>query len=431
MRSRWRKVESCPFHREPATLSRQCACMRIDSFVRSALFSAVGLWLVAACLQHGRPRQTAAKPAFERPVPVFEGGSCAVLGERANGDRGSPPPRSSAAPDARWKPTGARNSLLTRPQGEIAPEDDYAAFHRSLAMRGSSSFGESVSPLGGLCQPSVGQCTDTESGSGRVCGSVAIAPRATGGRRWCSAVECRSSIPFPTQRSRFRRSPSASSVVVSSPGALSRERWVNSRRSICAGNLLVRGRGPKRTHGVRPASPGGTQLGSVRNGHRRGLARQATFAEPAAALDIDGVAVPPGDFRILGRLMRSHHAVDAAAGLPVHRPEVEQNEPAVGGQTATRTNAVRRSRIRVDCSAQSSDGRLSGRGRRMHPRAGQPIRIHSLVIFLLQNDQILAQAPVDELGSFPSRIFPPACTRWSRWARRVSQPSHRRSSRPG
>jgi hypothetical protein len=47
-----------------------------------------------------------------------------------------------------------------------------------------------------------------------------------------------------------------------------------------------------------------------------------------------------------------------------------------------------------------ADGTLSGRTRRVHPQTGRPTRLRRLNVFLVQDNAVVAQAPVSENGAF-------------------------------
>ena len=139
--------------------------------------------------------------------------------------------------------------------------------------------------------------------------------------------------------------------------------------------------------------------------------RMVTFQKEEAMLQIDGAAVPPADFSAL-RLLVQSYVPDSAILTQLTEPigpdlpkqaisrggfpgKGEKAEPEAG--TTIRSHSVRL----------QPDGRLLGRIRRLHPESGRPLRVRRTNVFFIHDDQIVAQTPVNELGTFVVRGIKP------------------------
>lgn len=122
------------------------------------------------------------------------------------------------------------------------------------------------------------------------------------------------------------------------------------------------------------------------------------FQEVQDELAIDSVAVPTSDLPTIVTLAETH--------IPA---ELLQEEPSGTGFNPAESiaeqyhaeNPLNREdvalaghQVRIQ-----PDGRLTGRVHRLDQN-GEPTRIRRLNVFLVQNNQVVGQAPVDELGTF-------------------------------
>lgn len=124
------------------------------------------------------------------------------------------------------------------------------------------------------------------------------------------------------------------------------------------------------------------------------------FQEVSSVLSIDSLAIPRRDFDAVIQLARSYipaevlnatspQEADALAG-----PGAPLDEPAPTDESEPNTN------LKYQAVQIAADGTLSGRTRRVHPQTGRPTRLRRLNVFLVQNNQIVSQAPVSENGTF-------------------------------
>lgn len=124
----------------------------------------------------------------------------------------------------------------------------------------------------------------------------------------------------------------------------------------------------------------------------------AAYQEVVEELAINSVAVPVSDLPVVAGLARSNIPPEllqpvasgegAVPGPPIG-PEYDAENPDQRKDVALEGHQVQ---IRPD-------GQLIGRVHRINQN-GEPTRIRRLNVFLVQNNQVVAQAPVDELGTF-------------------------------
>ncbi|MGE0378385.1 MAG: hypothetical protein AB7I48_12775 [Planctomycetaceae bacterium] len=149
---------------------------------------------------------------------------------------------------------------------------------------------------------------------------------------------------------------------------------------------------------------------------REGDVQPVAFQEIAAELQIDSLAIPPTDGPSVLSLASEHlpeeivaaakeiaanaAASDAAPQPPAAGPDVSGRadlDPAEvdPAEEASPAASLRQNEIRLD-----ANGSLTGRVRSLNPQTGQPVRIRRLNVFLVRDNQIVAQAPVSPLGVF-------------------------------
>lgn len=134
---------------------------------------------------------------------------------------------------------------------------------------------------------------------------------------------------------------------------------------------------------------------TVDNGEA-GETQPVAFQEVLSELAIDTVAVPVTDLPMVVNLARSN--------IP---PELLGPNASGSGSTGQPITIDERSQFgqNPDVSLTGhqvqvqEDGRLIGRMHRMDQN-GEPVRIRRLNVFLVRDNQVVAQAPVDELGRF-------------------------------
>jgi len=124
----------------------------------------------------------------------------------------------------------------------------------------------------------------------------------------------------------------------------------------------------------------------------------AAYQEVVEELAIDSVAIPVTDLPAVASLARSNippgllepvaSGPGAVPGEPIG-PQYDAENPDRRKDVALEGHQVQ---IRPD-------GQLIGRVHRINQN-GEPTRIRRLNVFLVQNNQVIAQAPVDELGTF-------------------------------
>ncbi len=126
------------------------------------------------------------------------------------------------------------------------------------------------------------------------------------------------------------------------------------------------------------------------------------FQEVEDELQIDSLAVPPTDGPSVLNLANEHipdelvAAADeiAADGVAVPPP------PANADDRADPAGSARAANLNQHAIRLAADGSLTGRVRSLSPQTGQPVRIRRLNVFLVRNNEIVAQAPVTPLGVF-------------------------------
>lgn len=122
------------------------------------------------------------------------------------------------------------------------------------------------------------------------------------------------------------------------------------------------------------------------------------FQEVVNELTIDSVAVPTGDLPTVASLARSN----IPPGLLTTPPTGEgltPSTPLTPEEQAQFTNQQRDVSLTGHQVQIRADGRLVGRMSRVN-QDGEPTRIRRLNAFLVRDNQVVAQAPVGELGSF-------------------------------
>ncbi|MBX3439407.1 MAG: hypothetical protein KF861_18105, partial [Planctomycetaceae bacterium] len=137
--------------------------------------------------------------------------------------------------------------------------------------------------------------------------------------------------------------------------------------------------------------------------------QQVAFQEIGTELQIDSLAVPPQDGPSVLRLATEHLPAEIVAAASAIAANADAVPPAVDSGDLTELNEIEdnpgeetvysanlhQHDIRLD-----ANGSLTGRIRSLHPQTGQPVRIRRLNVFLVKNNQIVAQAPVTPLGVF-------------------------------
>lgn len=128
-----------------------------------------------------------------------------------------------------------------------------------------------------------------------------------------------------------------------------------------------------------------------------GETQPVAFQEVLSQLSIDTVAVPVTDLPMVVNLARNNIPPELLSptpsgeglvpGLPL-APEERHELPQ------TPDVALNGHQVQI-----GEDGRLVGRMHRLNQN-GEPVRIRRLNVFLVRDNQVLAQAPVSELGRF-------------------------------
>lgn len=124
--------------------------------------------------------------------------------------------------------------------------------------------------------------------------------------------------------------------------------------------------------------------------------------QPNASLAIGGVAVPPSNFNALKRLLLPYFRTRTSVA-PLLAPRDAPADPSPAAPNAAEAVPAPEAAAgpaRVPAVRLQSDGRLVGRVRRLSARPGERVRVQRTRVFVLKNDQIAAQAPVDRGGSF-------------------------------
>ncbi len=125
--------------------------------------------------------------------------------------------------------------------------------------------------------------------------------------------------------------------------------------------------------------------------------RHAVMQQATDSLDIEAAAVPPASFKPLKHLMRTYLPQGDAELYPdgVAIPDGMSQEPPLDAAPAT---SLKYHQVQL-----TPDGRLLGRIRRLEPESGRALRIRQLNVYLLKQDRIVAQEPVQPEGLFAFR----------------------------
>jgi hypothetical protein len=120
------------------------------------------------------------------------------------------------------------------------------------------------------------------------------------------------------------------------------------------------------------------------------------FQEVKSSLAIDALAVPQRDVKSVAELVATYVPGASGAVLPVILDEDFSNDPGFSlPESADPATSIVNHTVILQ-----SDGSLSGRMRRMHPKSGKPLRMRRLNVYLVKGDSIVSQAPVQENGVF-------------------------------
>lgn len=116
-------------------------------------------------------------------------------------------------------------------------------------------------------------------------------------------------------------------------------------------------------------------------------------------LDIDSLAIPRRDFGAVLQLVRSYvpaSLTNAHAGeIPeIAKPGADTDE-ALPEMNDPPSTCIKKHWVEI-----RPDGTLVGRMHRIHPETGKPTRIRRLNVFLVRDNTVVAQSPVNELGLF-------------------------------
>jgi uncharacterized membrane protein YgcG len=133
------------------------------------------------------------------------------------------------------------------------------------------------------------------------------------------------------------------------------------------------------------------------NNDAAGETQPVAFQEVLSELAIDTVAVPVTDLPMVVNLARNNIPPELLSptpsgdaltpGLPLSPQETAEFSPQADVSLDGHQVQIR------------EDGRLVGRMHRIN-QAGEPVRIRRLNVFLVRDNQVIAQAPVSELGRF-------------------------------
>lgn len=124
------------------------------------------------------------------------------------------------------------------------------------------------------------------------------------------------------------------------------------------------------------------------------------FQEVGSVLAIESLAIPRRDFDAVIQLARSYIPADilnapSPSELPASAQPGEQSDEPPPTDEAPAATSLRNHAVVI-----GADGTLSGRTRRVHPQTGRPTRLRRLNVFLVQDNQVVAQSPVSENGTF-------------------------------
>jgi hypothetical protein len=150
--------------------------------------------------------------------------------------------------------------------------------------------------------------------------------------------------------------------------------------------------------------------------------RPVMLQEVEAVLTVDSLAVPPTSFNALKRLIRLYIPEMAPTAELIEPPAEEIPAEARAFET-DQDNAAEKvvppgglpddaapeaaTTIRQHTVHLQPDGRLIGRVRRIHQESGRPLRVRRLNVFMIQDDKVVGQSNVNELGMFEFPDFKP------------------------
>jgi hypothetical protein len=133
----------------------------------------------------------------------------------------------------------------------------------------------------------------------------------------------------------------------------------------------------------------------------KGDVQPVAFQEVGAVLEIDSLAVPPSDFPVVVEIAGSHLPASVIGDSPDPAdPELQPGEALGEADYQDDVNGDHAVDLHRHDVRLQADGSLSGRLTRLDPLTGRPTRIRRLNVFLVQDNEIIAQAPVDPLGMF-------------------------------
>jgi hypothetical protein len=124
------------------------------------------------------------------------------------------------------------------------------------------------------------------------------------------------------------------------------------------------------------------------------------FQEVSSVLAIDSLAIPRRDFDAVIQLARSYIPAEilnapSASDLPALASVGDSLDEPPPTDDAEPSSVLKHHEVAI-----GADGTLSGRTRRVHPQTGRPTRLRRLNVFLVQNNEVVSQAPVSENGTF-------------------------------
>lgn len=160
--------------------------------------------------------------------------------------------------------------------------------------------------------------------------------------------------------------------------------------------LIGAGSGGYVTYGVELLAP----EGPVVQGDDGPAIRNAAYQEVAASLEIDSLAIPPRDFSTVARLIRMNVPDELLQGIvpPASQPGEPLNDGLQIVPDAKPTTGLKAHSVLI-----RDGGTVYGRMRRLHPGTGDRLRIRRLNVYLINNDRVVAQAPVADNGVFAFR----------------------------
>jgi hypothetical protein len=136
----------------------------------------------------------------------------------------------------------------------------------------------------------------------------------------------------------------------------------------------------------------------------------AAFQEIQQELAIDSLAVPPTDGPSVLHLANRHLPPKVVAAVSQTPRDAGPPLPAAPeGGAAAELNAtednpadetIPSANLRQHAIRLAADGSLTGRMRSLNPNTGRPVRFSRVNVFLVRDNEIVAQAPVTPLGVF-------------------------------